>query len=80
MDSHDVIIAATQINNHDGVGILLQRLFPRSACSHHFNLNFLPAFWVRSTQERRTNTCAASMRQQCQLKLALGAPYPCSGR
>ena len=39
MDSHDLIISATQINHHHGVGILLQRMFPRSACIHHFNLN-----------------------------------------
>ena len=31
MDSHDLIISATQINHHHGVGILLQRLFPHSA-------------------------------------------------
>jgi len=31
MDSHDLIISATQINHHHGVGILLQRLFPQSA-------------------------------------------------
>ena len=44
-----------------------------SAIAPIFNLNFLPAFWVCSTQERRTNTCAASMRQQCQLHLARSA-------
>ena len=51
---------------------------PPPAIAPIFNLNFLPAFWVCSTQERRTNTCAASMRQQCQLQLARSArPASC---
>src|SRR5689334_22900814 len=75
-DYHDLVISATEINNHHGVGILLQRFFPDS--SQLVTLRSLTVYqgeeFFGTGHHELKSTCLTLPETEARLKAIL-APY-----